>query len=444
MSLDNKVVWSEGMFLNPQHFQQQERYIERLVDSKYSALGAYQWGLLNFDIDRNLLSLGKVSVIKARGVMPDGTPFDVPQVDAPPAVIDIAESTQNEVICLCLPVKREGARDIVSDTSSQNLARYSRCNQLIRDVCSDSSDTISIDVGQLNLKLLPASDDLSGYICLGLLCVSEVRDDKNILLDDTYIPACLDCRQSPKLSGYLSELVGLLHSRGEAIAGRLADANRGGTAEVADYMLLQLINRLEPRARHMAHIEGLHPVDLFAQLVQVAGELATFVTGEKRTSQFPGYRHDDLDACFTPVMTILRNSFSTVHEQTAINLELVNKKYGIRVAEIVDRSLIGSAAFVLAVKADMPEESVRNHFPAQVRIGPVERIRQLVNAAMPGIALKPMPVAPRQIPFHAGYSYFQLEPHSDFWNELKHSGGFAIHVGGDFPGLILEFWAIRQ
>jgi len=58
--------------------------------------------------------------------------------------------------------------------------------------------------------------------------------------------------------------------------------------------------------------------------------------------------------------------------------------------------------------------------------------------------MKPIPVAPRQIPFHAGYSYFQLEPHSEYWNELKHSGGFAIHVGGDFPGLVLEFWAIRQ
>jgi len=71
-------------------------------------------------------------------------------------------------------------------------------------------------------------------------------------------------------------------------------------------------------------------------------------------------------------MTALRNSFSTVHEQTAISLKLVDKKYGIRVAEIVDRSLIGSAVFVLAAKADMQEESVRNHLPAQVRIGPVE------------------------------------------------------------------------
>ena len=59
-------------------------------------------------------------------------------------------------------------------------------------------------------------------------------------------------------------------------------------------------------------------------------------------------------------------------------------------------------------------------------------------------AVRPLPVAPRQIPYHAGYTYFELEKHSEFWKELQHSGGFALHVGGDFPGLELEFWAIRQ
>ncbi len=444
MSLESKVVWSEGMFLNPQHFQQQERYIEGLVNGKFSAQGAYSWGIREFQIDQKLLGLGKVSLVSAQGILPDGTPFNFPDIDEPPAVIDIPENTQNVILYLCLPVRRQGAKDVAINDNTQSLARYVQKEQEIRDVTSDSADSINIDVGRLNLRLLLTSDDLSGYVCIGLLKISEIRDDKNITIDDAYIPTCLDCNKSPVIVGYLTEIIGLLHSRAEAIAGRLADVNQGGTAEVADYMLLQLINRIEPRMRHMAHINGLHPVDLFAQIVQMVGELSTFTASSKRTEVFPGYLHDDLESTFVPVVNSLRNSFSTVQEQTAISLELVDKKYGIRVAEIVDRSLIGSATFVLAAKADLPEESIRNHLPAQVKIGPVERIRQLVNAAMPGIGLKALPVAPRQIPFHSGYAYFELEPQSEFWNELKHSGGFAIHVGGDFPGLVLEFWAIRQ
>jgi len=444
MSLDSKVVWSEGMFLSPQHFQQQERYIERLVDGKCSAYGAYGWGMHEFEIDQQLLTLGKISVIKGRGVFPDGTPFSFPDVDEPPPVFEVPENTHNSIVYLCVPVKRPGAVDVIADENTQGLARYFSYEQQARDVSTESGDNISINVGKLRFRLMLQTDDLSGYACIGLIRIAESREDKNVLLDDNYIATCLDCKKSPKLAGFLTELIGLLHHRGEAIAGRLADTSRGGTAEIADYMMLQLINRLEPMANHLLNMNGLHPVDLYAETVQMVGELSTFVSKNKRSPAFPPYLHDDLQSSFLPVMGALRGCLSMVYEQTAISLKLVEKKYGIRVAEIADRSLIGSAMFVLSVRADVPEDAIRAHFPAQVKIGPVERIRQLVNAAMPGIAIKPLPVAPRQIPYHSGFTYFQLEPQSDFWNELKHSGGFALHVGGDFPGLELEFWAIRQ
>lgn len=444
MSLDSKVVWSEGMFLNPQHFQQQERYFERYVEGKCSAFGAYGWGLHHLEIDQQLLKLGKISVTRASGVFPDGTPFNFPEIDDAPPVHEVPENTHNSIVYLAIPVKRPGAMDVISDQNSQGLARYYAAEHDIRDVTTDSSENVSINVGKLRLKLLLESDDQSGYACIGLIRIAESRDDKNVLLDDQYIPTVLDCNATPRLSGFLSELVGLLHHRGESIAGRLADTQRGGTAEIADYMMLQLINRLEPMVNHLSLMKGLHPLNLYTESLQMVGELSTFVSKNKRPPGFTTYLHDNLQETFTPVITELRSCLSMVYEQTAISFNLVEKKYGIRVAEISDRSLIGTASFILAARANVPEDTLRSHFPAQVKIGPVERIRQLVNAAMPGIVLKPLPVAPRQIPYHSGFTYFELEKQSEFWKELQHSGGFALHVGGDFPGLELEFWAIRQ
>ena len=103
------------------------------------------------------------------------------------------------------------------------------------------------------------------------------------------------------------------------------------------------------------------------------------------------------------------------------------------------------ATFELAVQSQMPSEALRARFPTQVKIGPVERIRDLVNLALPGVTLMPMPVAPRQIPFHTGATYFELETrNSDLWRQLEQSGGMAMHIAGDFPGLELAFWAIRS
>ena len=444
MSLDNKVVWSEGMFLNPQHFQQQERYFESYVHGKCSAYGSYAWGIQELTIDNELLSLGKISLLSAKGVFPDGTPFNFPDKDDPPPVIEVKPDTHDTVVYLAVPVKRSGAGDVLAEEDSIGMARYFSSKVESRDVTIDGSDPVSIDVGKLRLRLLYESDDLSGYACIGILRISESRDDKNILLDEQYIPTCLECSASPRLISFLSELSGLLHHRGESIAGRLADTQRGGTAEIADYMLLQLVNRLEPLVNHLGLIHGLHPLQLFTETVQMVGELATFVSNNKRPPALPPYLHDNLQATFAPIITSLHQYLSMVYEQTAISMTLVEKKYGIRVAQITDRTLLSSATFVLAVRADVPENSVRTNLPAQLKIGPVERIRQLVNAAMPGIPIKALPVAPRQIPYHSGYTYFELERNNPYWKELQQSGGFALHIGGDFPGLELEFWAIRQ
>jgi type VI secretion system protein ImpJ len=30
------------------------------------------------------------------------------------------------------------------------------------------------------------------------------------------------------------------------------------------------------------------------------------------------------------------------------------------------------------------------------------------------------------------------------WRDLQASGGIVIHVAGDFPGLVMELWAIKS
>ena len=444
MSLDNKVIWSEGMFLNPHHFQQQERYVERYIDGKCTAYGAYGWGIHHLEVDQELLKLGKISLINAKGVFPDGTPFSFPDQNDLPPVFEVPENTHDKIVYLSIPVKRPGAIDVLPEKETQGLARYYSSKQSVRDVSIEGGDNSEIDIGKLRMRLLLESDDMSGYIGIGILRISEAREDKNILLDEEYIPTCFDCHASVRLSGFLSELAGLLHHRGESIAGRLADTQRGGTAEIADYMLLQLVNRLEPLTVHLSQMQGLHPIELYSEVVQMVGELSTFVTNNKRPPVFPPFMHDNLQTTFVPVINALRQCLSMVYEQTATSLALVEKKFGIRVAQISDRTLIDSAMFVLAVRANMPENKIQTLFPAQVKVGPVDRIRQLVNAAMPGIPLKVLPVAPRQIPYHAGYTYFEFERNNNYWKELRHSGGIALHIGGDFPELELELWTIRQ
>ena len=50
--MDNrKVVWAEGMFLRPQHFQQQERYLEFFAHARALTSQPYFWGFRELTID---------------------------------------------------------------------------------------------------------------------------------------------------------------------------------------------------------------------------------------------------------------------------------------------------------------------------------------------------------------------------------------------------------
>jgi type VI secretion system protein ImpJ len=133
-----------------------------------------------------------------------------------------------------------------------------------------------------------------------------------------------------------------------------------------------------------------------------------------------------------------------VLEQNAIQIPLSKPKFGVYAAKTPDSNLLNNAIFVLAVKASVSPEMLHSHFPPQVKIGPVEDIQQLVRSALPGISIHLLPVAPRQLPHHPGFSFFELNKQSELWKKMSVSGGFAFHIGGNFPDLELKFWAIKK
>ena len=442
MSWKSRVVWSEGMFLRPQHFQQQERFLEYRIQARCADLRPYSWGFTHLTLDQQALSLGKVAIESAQGVLPDGSVFDIPNTDDPPLALEIDPDCKQTVIHLVLPLFRPGTANVRYPDQEESMARYLVTELETRDEISGATDISTLQVAKPTLRLLSDTGELDEFAHLGVTRVVERRSDDKLVLDENFIPPCLDCQVSPHLRGYIKEIEGLLHHRGEALAARLGGVGKG-VAEVADFLLLQLVNRFEPLFHHLEGMTTIHPETLYGVALQLAGELSTFTGNNKRPIEFPVYRHQALQETFEPLITELRRSLSMVLEQKAVAIPLEERKYGIRVATIADHELLREAVFVLAVNARMPADVLQRRFPSQVKIGPVERIRDLVNLQLPGIGLSVLSVAPRQIPYNAGFSYFQLDKHNEYWKLLETSGGCAIHIGGDFPGIELELWAIK-
>jgi type VI secretion system protein ImpJ len=443
MSWNSKVIWSEGMLLQPQHLQQHDRYLHNTIENRVSGMRPYAWGFTRLAIDEQLLAQGKLALLACAGVLPDGTTFNLPQDEALPEPLDIPEDARDALVVLALPLRRQGIVETSLDAGPDNFARH-------RPVDYEAMDSNGLDnnalmqVGSLRLRVALEKDVVNAYATLGIVRVIERRPDNRVVLDQAYCPPCLDFRAAPRLSAFADELVGLLNQRAQALAGRLSQPGVAGAAEIVDFLMLQLLNRGTPLFAHLAGATGLHPERLYSELAQLAGELATFSRADKRATPYPVYRHDRLAESFAPLIEDVRASLSMVVDSRAVALQLEERQFGIRVAVVPDPELLRSATFVLAVNAQMPPEAVRSGFPAMVKIGSIEKIRDLVNLQLPGIALRALPVAPRQLPFHAGYTYFELDKAGENWKLLANSVGFAMHIPNEYPGLQMEFWAIRK
>lgn len=440
MSLRNRVTWTEGLFLQPQHFQQHLRYVEHYVGALCPSLRPYAWGLTDLDLDDDLLKIGKVAIRSASGVFPDGTPFNIPHDDAPPQPLELDERTRETVVHLALPVRRDGVQEVAGGGDKDGLARYVSSELDVTDVHTPGQRMTKIHVGQLRTRLLLEKDEREGYTSIGIGYVVEQRSDNSILLGKEYIPTILDCSASPRLSGFIAELRGLFHSRAEELAGRVSGTGRG-TAEVGDFLLLQLMNRAESLLVHLGAVRGLHPEDLFRHFLEFAGELATYLVETRRPGELPTYRHHDLQASFEPLLKILRRAPRGT--PTAQQFPLEDLGFGIYNADIADKNLLKAGRFVFAVRADIGADDLLARVRDLIKVAALENIRPTVMEGVRGIPFRALAVAPKQIPFHTGFAYFELEQRGHHWSALENSGGLAIYLPEtSFPNFGLELWWI--
>ncbi|ATL99638.1 type VI secretion system baseplate subunit TssK [Aeromonas sp. CA23] len=443
MSSRNRVIWREGLFIKPQHFQQQQRHSEYALHARLSALSDYFYGLQSLAINEDYLGFGRIALVGATGILPDGTVFNIPNDDMLPAPLEITDaSVANQKVYLALPLSVSGVNEV--NQGGQVATRLQAHRHDVRDLHSEGGDVVSLEVGRVSLRLMLEREDRSAYASLAIARILDKRPDGGLVLDPNFMSCSISVSAIPTLKRFLGESAGLVAERARSLSQRIAAPGQQGVADVAEFMMLQLLNRAQPQLSHLSRLGTLHPERLHEALVQLCGELMTFTDESRLPPEFAAYRHDDQQVSFEPVMLALRQALSTVLSPRAVSIQLRKHQYGVMVAMVNESELMQSADFVLAVRARMPQEQLRKQLLQQTKVASSDKIRELISLQLPGIPLLPLPVAPRQLPYHAGYSYFQLDRQSPAWQMLAVSNTLAFHIAGDFPELDMQLWAIRS
>ena len=442
MSWYSKVAWAEGLFLRPHHLQQGDRYHEHLLESRVRHATPYPWGFSALEIDRDLAQQSKFSVRRAAGVMPDGTPFDIPTDSPIPEPVEVPDMAAGQVVWLCMPVAAPNTRE-VDEASSESASRYTKGAETFIDSTSSMRIDEEIDIAYPRLSFELRKTSKPGFANLAITRIVEIRD-KTLVFDEKFAPPLLTCNAHPVVRGWIDRVIGWIENKLEELARYAADPTAGGGLQSVDYFVLQLLNRHVNVLKHLRHSTYVHPERLFEEFLRLVGELATFATPERRARDYPAYDHDNLENVFNPVLRDLQDFLSARLGRRAIRLEIIERAQNAFVSPIRDRSLFRNATFVLEVAARLPLTEIQHQFPNLFKIGPNTKMNEIVHAHLPGIPLVHLPTPPPQIRAITDHVYFYLDRKSALWPEFSNAGSIGMHFSGDWPDLQLEFWAILE
>ncbi|MDO5704511.1 MAG: type VI secretion system baseplate subunit TssK [Paracoccus sp. (in: a-proteobacteria)] len=442
MSWYSKVAWKEGLFLQPQHLQQSDRYLEHLVQARTRAITPYPWGVSEMVIDRDRAQQGQIALRAVSGLMPDGTPFEAPGIAPLPRALPVPDDAVGQFVWLTLPDLSPNVRDSSPYDDEGASTRWAVVTETVGDSASASRSEQVLELAVPRLELVIRKTPRPGYQCLRLARIAEVRDGV-VTLDETMPPPALVIGAHPQLLGYLTRVIGWIEARLESLGRYAADPSSGGGMQAADYLMLMVLNREIGVLRHLSRTFAIHPEALYRKLVGLAGELTTFNDGDRVAPDYPAYEHDDPKAAFGIVVGDIQRLLSREIGR-AIRLPLRQVRQNSYLAEVADRNLFREATFIIEVQTAKPLTQVQTQFPELCKVGPNTRMAEIVNNNLPGISVVHLPNPPRQIRVLSSNVYFRVEKTLPLWREFSTAPAMGMHFAGDWPDLKLELWAVPE
>ncbi len=455
MDIQQKVLWNEGLFLTPHHFQQWDRHAEAEQWQRTRAIQHLCYGFTDLKIDEDALAVGDLVVNRCAGIMQDGMLFNAPDADQMPptrqlsGVFDtkgaVFDSRRGAVgVYLAAPVVRPGTRATSAAGQVDGVAtRFRQGTVLIRDENTAANER-EVAVARKSLRILLEGESLDDYTWLKMAEIVRGASGR-IELVPTFVPTSLQLRASDRLQLILRRTLETLSARSDELTQQRRHRGSGvvefAISESASFALLQIINGAMPAIRHCHSQPGLHPERAFGELSRLAGTLYTFA-GEGHPKDLPLYVHDDLSGTFNQLEEQLRGLINVVIPTKAVRITLKQDKETSFSGDL--QSEDDDLAYYLAVTASVRPEKLAKEVPLKAKIAAPEDLDYLVAQSMRGVGLQHLPTPPPELPLYPDWQYFKIITVGEQWKSAQASHRIAFFLPPEFKGLRMELLAVRS
>lgn len=447
MTKTHRILWGEGVFLRPQHFQQQDLYVDARVRRCLSAVHVHPWGVLNVDVDREGLVAGMLRVNQLDLAFQDGTYFESPHGEPLPLarnLNDIPKLGTEALIYACLPLLNAyGGNCGEPGQPSNRPVRFQHERVLSSDLYTDALES-ELTVLRSNVRLMLDVEDRDGHLSVPVARLVK-NATGNWSVDGGYVPPILELRGAAPVLALLRRLLDILAIKSQALTAshreRVNNVVEYGTSDIASFWLLHTVNRSFPLLNHMMLFPQAHPEELYKNLAQLAGELITF-SSSLTLSDVPTYKHDGLTETFQRFDSLIRQLLETVISNKYVVIPLVSTRPSFFVGRLESDHFTEDTDYYLSISSEHPAAQILESIPLKLKVGSPDDVEKILNSAMMGVHVNHVTQTPAAVPVRIGNHYFALDPSGIIYNRMIKSRSICIYVPQALPEMKIELIAV--
>jgi type VI secretion system protein ImpJ len=446
MSTPAKVLWGEGLFLRPQHFQQQDHYHETRLQRTAHALHPYLWGVQAVEWDSMALKANVLRLHALSAIFRDGEMSDAPASDPLPPAVDLGTlppSVQEITYYAALPALAPDSSNCAAPGTPQQGARYVPAERPTQDMYTQAA---SADLSYLRkaVRLVSDLEPRGGYECFPLIRLRRVASG-GFEADPAFIPPSLSVASAPRMKTQLEQLMDALQAKIGALQGHMREPSRNviefRSGDVSAFWLLHTVSTASATLMHYLRHPALHPERLFESMLGLAGALMTY-SKSYSLGQLPAYQHEEQGLCFGQLEGIIHDLLDTVISARYFGIALNEEKPCYHLGKLDSGKIDHKTTLYLAIGAAMPALELVEIVPLRVKAGAPDDVDQCVLSAMPGVKLSYAPQVPAAIPVRPDTCYFVLESKGVLYEQMLKAQSISVYVPAGIRDLRLELVAV--
>ena len=431
------------MHLSQHQFQLQSRFHQDLTDFILSSLSPNATGLVDCEFDPDAVRNGVVSLLHARGVMPDGLPFCFPE-DPIPTPLDLRErfspTSHSHLVLLTIPAHAHGQANCALDDVPGAGTRFLAAEREFADETT-GQDAKAVRVARKNFRIVLDTEVPEGATTLPIARLT--RDGAGAFtFDPDFIAPSIRIGASPRLLEELESLAGMLQSKAASLTAERASGGESET-ELVSFWLSHTVQSAIPPLRHHLRIRSSHPEQVFLDLSRLAGALCTFSMGSS-ARDLPTYDHLQPERCFGDVLQHIRRHLDVVVADAAFVIRLRSEEPTFHAADVTDDRAFAHSRWFLEVSSSLPSDALADSVTRLVKVCSDKHIRRLVQEAFPGLELTPVPTLPDGTRPRAGAQFFSIARTAPCWGSIAETRRVGVYVPDSIAGADLSIHVVTE